>query len=247
MRLLRRTRSKSGETHQVRRILIADDDPAIANLVRMALDDPRYEVHPASTGLDAIQQFRKSAFDLVILDVMMPYVDGFEACQRIRETSDVPVVILTSRGGIDDIVHGFELGADDYITKPFKVVELQARVEAILRRVEGQHERLAPPVLDVAELHIDQPRHAVTLAGAPIALTPMEFELLYFLAANAGQVFDRETLFREVWGYEYIGETNLVDVCVRRLREKIEVEPSKPRRILTVRGIGYKLAEGDGG
>ena len=246
MRLLRRTRSKSSDTRQVRRILIADDDPAIANLVRMALDDPRYEVHAVGTGLDAIQQFRQAAFDLVILDVMMPYVDGFEACQRIRETSDVPIVILTSRGGIDDVVHGFELGADDYITKPFKVVELQARVEAILRRVEGQHERLAPPVLKVGELHIDQPRHAVTLSGEPIALTPMEFELLYFLAANAGQVFDRETLFREVWGYEYIGETNLVDVCVRRLREKIEVEPSKPRRIVTVRGIGYKLAEGDG-
>ncbi len=244
MRLLRRTRAKTSDPSQVRRILIADDDPAIANLVRMALDDPRYEVVAASTGLDAIQQFRKSNFDLVILDVMMPYVDGFEACQRIRETSDLPIVILTSRGGLDDIVHGFELGADDYITKPFKVAELQARVEAILRRVEGQHERLAPPTLTIGDLFIDKPRHVVTLNGEPITLTPMEFELLYFLTANAGQVFDRETLFREVWGYEYIGETNLVDVCVRRLREKIEVEPSKPRRIVTVRGVGYKLSEG---
>jgi len=155
MRLLRRTRTRSGDPHQVRRILIADDDPAIANLVRMALDDPRYEVVAAGTGLDAIQQFRKAPFDLVILDIMMPYVDGFEACQRIRETSDVPIVILTSRGGVDDVVHGFELGADDYITKPFKVAELQARVEAILRRVDGQHERLAPPILDVADLHIE--------------------------------------------------------------------------------------------
>jgi len=247
MRLLRRTRSRTSDPRQVRRILIADDDPAIANLVRMALDDPRYEVVAANTGLEAIQQFRRAVFDLVILDIMMPYVDGFEACQRIRETSDVPIVILTSRGGTDDIVHGFELGADDYITKPFKVVELQARVEAILRRVDGQHERVAPPTLDVAELHIDKPRHAVTLNEEPIALTPMEFELLYFLAANAGQVFDRETLFREVWGYEYIGETNLVDVCVRRLREKIEVEPSKPRRIVTVRGVGYKLSEAEQG
>ena len=244
MRLLRRTRATPTDRGQVRRILIADDDPAIANLVRMALDDPRYEVVAAGTGLEAIQQFRQGTFDLVILDVMMPYVDGFEACQRIRETSDLPIVILTSRGGLDDVVHGFELGADDYITKPFKVAELQVRVEAILRRVEGQHERLAPPVLNVADLHIDKPRHNVTLNGQPITLTPMEFELLYFLAANAGQVFDRETLFREVWGYEYIGETNLVDVCVRRLREKIEVEPSKPRRIVTVRGVGYKLAEG---
>jgi two-component system response regulator MtrA len=209
----------------------------------MALDDPRYEVVAASTGLDAIQQFRKSNFDLVILDIMMPYVDGFEATQRIRETSDLPIVILTSRGGLDDIVHGFELGADDYITKPFKIAELQARVAAILRRVEGQHERLAPPTISIGDLFIDRPRHIVTLNGEPITLTPMEFELLYFLAANAGQVFDRETLFREVWGYEYVGETNLVDVCVRRLREKIEAEPSRPRHIVTVRGVGYKLAE----
>jgi two-component system response regulator MtrA len=243
MRLLRRTRTVGNDPRQVRRILIADDDPAIANLVRMALDDPRYEVVPVGTGLEAIQQFRKASFDLVILDVMMPYVDGFEACQRIRETSDVPIIILTSRGGVDDIVHGFEIGADDYISKPFKIVELQARVEAILRRVEGQHERLAPPVINVGDLHIDKPRHAITLNGKPISLTPMEFELLYFLAANAGQVFDRETLFREVWGYDYVGETNLVDVCVRRLREKIEVEPSKPRRIMTVRGVGYKLSD----
>ena len=243
MRLLRRTRIKGSDPSQVRRILIADDDPAIANLVRMALDDPRYEVVAASTGLDAIQQFRKSNFDLVILDIMMPYVDGFEATQRIRETSDLPIVILTSRGGLDDIVHGFELGADDYITKPFKIAELQARVAAILRRVEGQHECLAPPTISIGDLFIDRPRHIVTLNGEPITLTPMEFELLYFLAANAGQVFDRETLFREVWGYEYVGETNLVDVCVRRLREKIEAEPSRPRHIVTVRGVGYKLAE----
>lgn len=243
MRLLRRTRTRGSDPRQVRRILIADDDPAIANLVRMALDDPRYEVTAVGTGLEAIQQFRKAAFDLVILDVMMPYVDGFEACQRIRETSDVPIVILTSRGGVDDVVHGFEIGADDYITKPFKIVELQARVEAILRRVEGQHERLAPAIIDTGDLHIDKPRHAITLNGKPITLTPMEFELLYFLAANAGQVFDRETLFREVWGYDYVGETNLVDVCVRRLREKIEAEPSKPQRIVTVRGVGYKLSD----
>ena len=242
MRLLRKTRPTNDPKLQ-RRILVADDDPSIAQLVQAALRDPRYEVVAAVNGLQAINEFKKNRFDLVILDVMMPYVDGFEACQRIRETSDVPIVILTSRDGVDDVVHGFELGADDYITKPFKIAELLARVEAILRRVEGQHERLAPPVLKISELHIDKPRHYVELRGQHITLTPMEFELLYFLAANAGQVFDRETLFREVWGYEYVGETNLVDVCVRRLREKIEDEPSKPRRIVTVRGVGYKLAE----
>ena len=156
----------------------------------------------------------------------------------------MPIVILTSRDGTEDIVHGFELGADDYITKPFKTAELIARVESILRRVEGYKTRRAPPVVRVGELEIDEPRHRVTVRGNDVNLTPMEFELLYFLAANAGQVFDRETLFREVWGYEYVGETNLVDVCVRRLREKVELLPSRPRIILTVRGVGYKLGEG---
>lgn len=242
MPLLRKTRP-SAEPKQQRRILVADDDPKISQLVQTALRDPRYEVVAVGNGLQAINEFKKNRFDLVILDVMMPYVDGFGACQKIRETSDVPIVILTARDGVDDIVHGFEIGADDYITKPFKIAELMARVEAILRRVEGQHERLAPSLIDIADLHIDKPRHYVELHEKPISLTPMEFELLYFLAANVGQVFDRETLFREVWGYEYVGETNLVDVCVRRLREKIEQEPSRPRRIVTVRGVGYKLAD----
>ncbi|GAC1537267.1 MAG: response regulator transcription factor [Herpetosiphon sp.] len=242
MPLLRRTRQRQPDQPQVRRILVADDDPNIANLVRHALSNPGYQVTVSANGLEAIQQFRKTPFDLVILDIMMPFVDGFEATQRIRESSDVPIIILTSRGGTDDIVHGFELGADDYITKPFQVAEFAARIDAILRRVEARQDRQAPSILRVGDLHIDKPRHAVTLAGTPVSLTPMEFELLYFLTANCGQVFDRETLFREVWGYEYVGETNLVDVCIRRLREKIEREPSRPRRILTVRGIGYKLA-----
>ena len=244
MPLFRRTRS-SGEPKQQRRILVADDDPSIAQLVQTALRDPRYDLVAAENGLQAITEFKKGRFDLVILDVMMPYVDGFEATQRIREVSDVPIIILTSRDGVDDVVHGFELGADDYITKPFKIAELLARVEAILRRIEGQHERMAPTLIDVNGLVIDKQRHAIELDGSPVALTPMEFELLYFLAANVGQVFDRETLFREVWGYEYVGETNLVDVCVRRLREKIEEQPSRPTRIVTVRGVGYKLSDGD--
>lgn len=232
------------EPQSPRRILVADDDPSIAELIQITLKDPRYELTSVSNGLDALKAFEQQPFDVVILDVMMPYVDGFEACQRIREQSDVPIVILTSRDGTDDIVHGFELGADDYITKPFKTVELIARVEAILRRVEGYKARRAPPIVRVGPLEIDEPRHRVTVRGQEVNLTPMEFELLYFLAANAGQVFDRETLFREVWGYEYVGETNLVDVCVRRLREKVETVPSRPQLIVTVRGVGYKLSEG---
>lgn len=241
----RRTADRAAEEPQPpRRILVADDDPSIAALIQITLKDPRYELTAVTNGLEALKAFEQQPFDVVILDVMMPYVDGFEACQRIREKSDVPIVILTSRDGTDDIVHGFELGADDYITKPFKTAELIARVEAILRRVEGYKSRRAPPIVRVGPLEIDEPRHRVSVRGAEVNLTPMEFELLYFLAANAGQVFDRETLFREVWGYEYVGETNLVDVCVRRLREKVEEVPSRPRLIVTVRGVGYKLSEG---
>ena len=238
------TDRSSEEGQSSRRILVADDDPSIAGLIQVTLNDPRYEVVAAANGFEALKAFTKQPFDMVILDVMMPYVDGFEACQRIRAQSDVPIVILTSRDGTDDVVHGFELGADDYITKPFKTIELLARVEAILRRVEGYKSRRAPPIVRIGVIEIDGPRHRVAVRGVEVNLTPMEFELLYFLTANAGQVFDRETLFREVWGYEYVGETNLVDVCVRRLREKIEQVPSRPRLIVTVRGVGYKLSEG---
>ncbi|MCG8352573.1 MAG: response regulator transcription factor [Chloroflexales bacterium] len=245
MRPVKRTSDRiSDEATTPRRILIADDDPSIATLIQVTLKDPRYELVAVNNGLEALKAFETSEFDVIILDVMMPYVDGFEACERIRENSDVPIVILTSRDGTDDIIHGFELGADDYITKPFKTAELMARVEAILRRVEGYKQRRAPPIVRVGDLEIDEPRHRVAVRGVDVNLTPMEFELLYFLAANAGQVFDRETLFREVWGYEYVGETNLVDVCVRRLREKVEIEPSRPRIIITVRGVGYKLSDG---
>ncbi|PDV98692.1 response regulator transcription factor [Candidatus Chloroploca asiatica] len=226
-----------------RRILIADDDPSIAHLIKVTLSDPRYELTAVSNGLEAVEAFRKQPFDVVILDVMMPFADGFEVCRHIRAESDVPIVMLTSRDGTDDVIQGFELGADDYIRKPFKTVELIARVESILRRVEGYKSRRAPPTLRIGPLFIDGPRHYVTVREQSVNLTPMEFELLYFLAANPGQVFDRETLFREVWGYEYAGETNLVDVCIRRLREKVEEVPSRPVLIVTVRGVGYKLTE----
>jgi DNA-binding response OmpR family regulator len=243
MTIARRTTERGGESAPRRRILIADDDPAIGRLIKAILQDPGYELVVVADGLEALRAFEQQSFDLVFLDIMMPYVDGFEACQRIRAVSDVPIVIITSRDGTDDVVHGFGLGADEYVTKPFKTAELQARVEAILRRSAGRLIRPTSNMLVLGDLQIDAQRHVVSVRGKPINLTPMEFDLLSFLANHAGTVFDRETLFREVWGYEYVGETNLVDVCVRRLREKVELEPSRPRMILTVRGIGYKLAE----
>jgi len=228
-----------------RRVLIADDDPNVGRLLEASLDNIEgtpFEVVSVHDGLEAVNRFREEAFDLVVLDVMMPYIDGFSACRTIRETSDVPIIILTCRDGPDDVVLGFKLGADDYVTKPFRISELCARVEAILRRIgRGQFRRTQSAEVGVVE--VDPRRHRVTIRGQEVQLTPMEFELLHFLAMHPGEVFDRATLFRQVWGreYEYGRETNLIDVCVRRLREKIERDPSRPEYLLTVRGVGYKI------
>jgi two-component system response regulator MtrA len=229
-----------------RRILIADDDPHIGRLLQASLEDPEeepFEVVAVPNGLEAVHRFREEPFDLVILDVMMPYIDGFTACRNIREESDVPIIILTARDGPDDVLQGFKLGADDYVTKPFRISELRARVQAILRRVEGGRFRARTRTAQVGGLEVDPRRHRAVVRGEEVQLTPMEFELLYFLAAHPGEVFNRATLFREVWGraYEYGRETNLIDVCVRRLREKIERNPSEPEYLLTVRGVGYKI------
>lgn len=227
------------------RILIADDDPDIRRVLEASLKGvvgASYEVAFARDGLEAVRRFREEPFDLVILDVIMPYIDGFTACRTIRQESDVPIIILTCRDGPDDVVQGFKLGADDYVVKPFRIGELTARVEAILRRA-GRLPFRRTRVAQVGELEVDPLRHRATIRGQEIQLTPMEFELLYFLASHPGQVFDRATLFRQVWGreYEYGRETNLIDVCVRRLREKIERDPSNPEYLRTVRGVGYKI------
>lgn len=227
------------------RILIADDDPDIRRVLEASLEDlagASYEVTFARDGLEAVRRFREERFDLVILDVIMPYIDGFTACRTIRQESDVPIIILTCRDGPDDVVQGFQLGADDYVCKPFRIGELTARVEAVLRRA-GRLSFRRGNLARVGELEVDPSRHRVIMRGQEVQLTPMEFELLHFLASHPGQVFDRATLFRQVWGreYEYGRETNLIDVCVRRLREKIERDPSNPEYIRTVRGVGYKI------
>ncbi len=227
------------------RILIADDDPDIRRVLEASLEGlagASYEVTFAQDGLEAVRRFREEHFDLVILDVIMPYIDGFTACRTIRQESDVPIIILTCRDGPEDLVQGFRLGADDYVVKPFRISELTARVEAVLRRA-GRLSFRRTQAAHVGELEVDPLRHRATIRGQEVQLTPMEFELLYFLASHAGQVFDRATLFRQVWGreYEYGRETNLIDVCVRRLREKIERDPSHPEYLRTVRGVGYKI------
>jgi DNA-binding response OmpR family regulator len=178
---------------------------------------------------------------MVVLDIMMPRMDGFTACTQIRQRSDVPIIMLTALGGVDDIVKGFNLGADDYISKPFTFKELLARIEAVFRRADWM--RTPPPARTIAngELRINVDSHEVWLHDQEVHLTPIEFQLLHYLMGRPGQSIGKETLFREVWGYDFAGGTNLVEVAIRRLREKIEGDPSTPEMILTVRGTGYKF------
>jgi two-component system response regulator MtrA len=225
------------------RVLVADDDPHLRMVLRAMLSHAGYDVLLAEDGAQALALFEHEAIDLVMLDVVMPHMTGFEVCRRMRARSNVPILLLTSRSHTDDVVHGFELGADDYLAKPFQREELVARVRALLRRAAGRTERLLPASVTVQGLHIDAARQLATLNGRVLKLPPTESKLLHFLAANAGQVFERAVLFREVWGYEPVGDMNLVDVCVRRVREKIEHNPSRPARLLAVRGVGYKLAD----
>lgn len=228
--------------NQPARLLVAEDDANLRVVLHTMLTRAHYEVLLAEDGRQALHVFEREPVDLVMLDVVMPYLTGFDVCRAVRAVSDVPILLLTSRAHTDDVVHGFELGADDYVSKPFKREELLARVNALLRRTTAQ-QRVLPPTVFVHGLHVDPTRWLATLNGHVLNLTPIEFKLLHFLAMHAGQVFDRATLFREVWSYEPGGDMNLVDVCVRRVRAKIEDNPSRPQRLVTVRGAGYKLAD----
>jgi len=225
------------------RLLVAEDDPNLRIVLHTMLSRARYDVLLAEDGRQALDIFEREPLDLLLLDVVMPHITGFDVCREVRARSNVPILLLTSRSHTDDVVHGLELGADDYVSKPFKREELLARVRALLRRAAMRKERVLPASVMVQGLHIDAARQLATLDGRVLKLSPTEFKLLHFLAANAGQVFDRAVLFREVWGYEPVGDMNLVDVCVRRVREKIERNPSRPTRLLAVRGVGYKFAD----
>ncbi len=223
-----------------RHILIAEDEANLRELLRLSLGQ-RYDVVGVEDGLAAVKAFEARPFDMVILDVMMPRLDGFAACTEIRRQSEVPIIMLTSLSAVDDIVKGFNLGADDYITKPFAFKELLIRVEAVFRRIDWLQQPPLPRLILNGELRIDSDNRQVWLAGTEIHLTPIEFQLLNYRAARPGQTIGKECLFREVWGYDSGGGTNLVEVGVRRLREKVEPDPSHPRLILTARGAGYKF------
>jgi DNA-binding response OmpR family regulator len=223
-----------------------EDEEDLRFLLKLSLGRT-YEVEVVTDGVAALEAFDKTPSDMVILDIMMPRMDGFAACAEIRRRSDVPVIMLTALGGVDDVVKGFNLGADDYISKPFTFKELLARIEAVFRRSDWM--RTPPPMHTIVngELRINVDSHEVYLHDQEVHLTPIEFQLLHYLMGRPGQSVSKESLFREVWGYDFAGGTNLVEVAARRLREKIEADPSNPQMILTVRGSGYKFRLPPGG
>lgn len=219
-------------------ILIVEDEQPIVDILKFNLEKNDYRVIEALDGNEGLRLALSKNPDLVLLDVMLPGLDGFGVCRKIREKSSVPIIMLTARDEEVDKVLGLELGADDYMTKPFSVRELLARVKANLRRTSPETED-AGDVLRIGELIIDSSRYEVVKNDTVIALTLREFELVKFLAEHRGRIFSRETLLEEVWGYDYYGDTRTVDVTVRRIREKIEDNPAEPAYIMTKRGVGY--------
>ncbi|GAA2737645.1 response regulator transcription factor [Pedococcus aerophilus] len=218
-------------------VLVVDDDLTVREVVVSYLRAGGHEVQEAGDGEAALRAMRGRGADLVVLDLMLPGVDGLEVCRRLRETSDVPIIMLTALGAETDRLVGLRLGADDYVTKPFSPRELALRVESVLRRVGQLHPKGAT-VTD-GDLVIEPTAHSATLAGTVLPLTVREFDLLHFLVANPLQVWSRDALLREVWGWSF-GDQSTVTVHVRRLREKVETDPRRPARLLTVWGVGYR-------
>ncbi|HET9547135.1 MAG TPA: response regulator transcription factor [Desertimonas sp.] len=221
------------------RILAVEDDERIRSALKLALEDEGWTVEATASGEDAIEAFERHAADVVLIDIMLPGIDGFELCRTIRRTSDVPIVMVTARNDTHDVVAGLEAGADDYLTKPFAPKELSARIRALLRRirpVQMGHERLV-----FGDLELIPEEGKVLKAGEEVHLTKTEFRLLCELALNRGKVFSREELLDRVWEYDYFGDGRLVDVHIRRLRTKVEVDAANPRHVVTVRGLGYRL------
>ncbi len=222
------------------RILVVEDDERIRTSIRLALEDEGYAVEDPSSGEDAVSRFGDEPADLVLIDLMLPGIDGFETCRTLRRQSTVPIIMVTARTDTHDVVAGLEAGADDYVTKPFVAKELAARIRALLRR--SRPDDAGQSVLSFGDVQIEPDAGVVRRGGEEIHCTRTEFRLLCELAEHPGKVLSREHLLERVWGYDYFGDGRLVDVHVRRLRTKVEPEPANPRFILTVRGMGYKLA-----
>ncbi len=226
-----------------RRILVVDDEPRMRRFVRMNLDLEGYDVLEAENGLVALDKIREQMPDLVLLDVAMPVLDGFETLQQIRQVSAVPVIMLTVKGDEEDRVRGLDYGADDYVTKPFSPRELLSRIRAVLRRVEPAKATSEEPLVIDADLQIDFPRRAVIVRGETVKLRPTEYRLLLHLVENAGWIVPQETLLSKVWGPEYRDDSQLLRLYITYLRKKIEPDPPNPRYILTERGVGYQFVD----
>jgi len=221
--------------------MIVEDDNNLLETLKYNLKKENYEVVTASDGIQALEIARREKPDLLILDIMLPGIDGFEVCRILRREMTVPIIMLTAKVEETDKIFGLEVGADDYVTKPFSVRELLARVRAMLRRQQMMESEPIPANITLGDLYINTARHIVTRNDNTLELSPKEFDLLVFLAVNKSIVFSREQLLEKVWGYEFAGDTRTVDVHIRWLRQKIEPDPSNPTRLVTVRGAGYKL------
>ena len=222
------------------RVLVVEDEESFSDALSFMLRREGYEVGIATDGAEALAEFDRHGADLVLLDLMLPGIPGTEVCRTLRQRSSVPIIMVTAKDGEVDKVVGLELGADDYVTKPFSSRELVARIRAVLRR-KGEPEDLLPSVIEVGPIRVDVDRHVVVVRGETVAMPLKEFDLLEILMRNAGRVLTRSQLIDRVWGSDYVGDTKTLDVHVKRLRAKIEQDPSNPEILQTVRGLGYKI------
>ena len=228
-----------------KRILIVDDEPLIVKGLKFSLEGDGYETDSAANGEEAIEKFFAGQYDLVLLDVMLPKLNGMEVCQRIREHSNTPIIMLTAKGDDMDKILGLEYGADDYMTKPFNILEVKARIKTIFRRSYTFTRETNQHIITVRDMQMNVNNRSVTVGGREVNLTAKEFDLLQLFITNRGQVFSREKLLETIWKYDYLGDLRTVDVHIRRLREKIEKVPSQPEYIFTKWGVGYYFTDKD--
>jgi len=225
----------------VTRVLVVDDEPALVDAVGYALRSEGFDVETAADGEQALQALRADEVELVVLDIMLPRLSGIEVCRRMREASDVPIILLSARDAEVDRVLGLESGADDYVTKPFSMAELLSRVRAVLRRRELDLRATGSAVMRIGRLEIDPVRHTVNVDGRPVRLTPSEFKLLALLAGEPERVFTRREVMQHLWDSTYVGDQRACDIHMSNLRRKVERDPESPEQLVTVRGVGYKL------
>ena len=222
-------------------VLVVEDEASFVEALTIGLRREGFNVEVATDGVEAIERFDEVHPDVVLLDVMLPRLSGIDVCRQLRLRSQVPIIMVTAKGGEIDTVVGLEVGADDYVTKPYRVRELVARMRAVMRRTPADRGGdLSPGTIQVGDVRLDPDEHHVIVDGSPVVMPLKEFELLHLLLANAGRVLPRETLIDRVWGSDYVGDTKTLDVHIKRLRAKVEPDPAVPRRIVTIRGLGYK-------